>query len=49
MRPIWIVLNTNPPDASEQSGTKKEEHSQGQHTLMVMPELIDRVKGKFID
>jgi hypothetical protein len=41
MRPIRIVLNTNPPDASEQSGTKKEEHSQGEHTLMVMPELID--------
>jgi hypothetical protein len=41
MRPIWIILDTHPPDASEKSRTEKEEHSQGEHTLMVMPELID--------
>jgi len=44
MRPIWIILDTHPPDASEKSWTEKEEHSQGEHTLMVMPELIDWVK-----
>jgi hypothetical protein len=32
IRPIGIVLNTSPPDASEQSRTKKEERFQAKQT-----------------
>jgi hypothetical protein len=32
IRPIGIILNTSPPDVSEQSRTKKEERFQAKHT-----------------